>query len=108
MLKRLSILLLPALLATPISAVTATAGQNKNTQCLARSKMVEALVDEYGEQLAEVHEIRGKGLLEFHVSPDDGTWTALITKKGTSCVVATGEGLDHDAYEDILEPGLEI
>ena len=108
MLKRLSILLLPALLAAPISIGPAMAAQDDDTQCLDRSKMVEALVDEYGEQLAEVHEIRGKGLLEFHVSPDDGTWTALITKKGVSCVLATGEGLDHDAYEDILEPGEEI
>lgn len=99
----LSLLLLPALLTT-----APVIGHADSRVCLDRSQMVNTLVDEYGEQLAEVHEIKGKGLLEFHVSPDEGTWTALLTDDdGTSCVLATGEGVDPENYED-LEDGFDI
>ncbi len=65
--------------------------------CLVRSMMVDTLITDYGEQLAEVREIKGKGLLEFHVSPKDGTWTAVLTKPdGVSCVVAVGDGIDPE------------
>ena len=57
--------------------------------------MLDTLITEYGEQLAEVREIKGTGLLEFPVSPKKGTWTALLTNaKGVSCVLAVGEGID--------------
>ncbi len=63
--------------------------------CYVRSVIVDTLIAEYDEQLAEVREIKGKGLLEFHVSPKDGTWTALLTDhKGVSCVLAVGDGVD--------------
>ena len=62
--------------------------------CLDRSVMIDTLIAEYNEHLAEVRDIKGKGLLEFHVSPLDGTWTALLTKgNGISCVLAVGEGI---------------
>ncbi len=68
--------------------------------CLDRSMMIDTLISEYGEQLAEVREIKGKGLLEFHVSPKEGTWTALLTNgNGVSCVLAVGEGIDRDKTE---------
>ncbi len=68
--------------------------------CLDRSMMIDTLITEYGEQLAEVREIKGKGLLEFHVSPKEGTWTALLTNgNGVSCVLAVGEGIDPDKTE---------
>lgn len=63
--------------------------------CLDRSVMVDTLITQYGEQLAEVREIKGTGLLEFHVSVQEGTWTALLTNvHGVSCVLAVGEGID--------------
>ena len=63
--------------------------------CFERSVMIDTLITEYGEQLAEVREIKGKGLLEFHVSPKDGTWTVLLTNPiGVSCILAVGEGID--------------
>lgn len=63
--------------------------------CLNRYVMIDTLIAEYGEHLVEVRDIKGKGLLEFHVSPIDGTWTALLTKgNGISCVLAVGEGID--------------
>lgn len=62
--------------------------------CLVRSVMIDTLITEYGEQLTEVRDIKGKGLLEFHVSPFDGTWTAILTNgSGISCVLAVGEGI---------------
>jgi hypothetical protein len=57
--------------------------------------MIDTLIEEYGEQLAEVREVEGRGLLEFLVSPEDGTGTALPTNRnGISCVLGTGEGID--------------
>ena len=71
-------------------------------QCRDRSVMIDTLIAEYGEQLAEVREIKGKGLLEFHVSPKDGTWTALLTKgNGVSCVLGVGDGIDPSKGETL-------
>jgi hypothetical protein len=85
-------MLLPLLL---VQGDPATGAETK--PCLARSLMVDTLIDDYGEQLAEVHEIKGKGLLEFHVSPKEGTWTAVLTRpNGLSCVLAVGDGIDPE------------
>ncbi|MDH3242532.1 MAG: hypothetical protein OEO83_17905 [Alphaproteobacteria bacterium] len=87
---RFTLLLLPLMLAPANHAVSAD-----TTPCLVRSMMIDTLISDYGEQLAEVREIKGTGLLEFHVSPKDGTWTAVLTKpNGMSCVLAVGEGID--------------
>ncbi|MDX1484983.1 MAG: hypothetical protein R3229_10905 [Alphaproteobacteria bacterium] len=84
-------LVLPLLLLAPVSPVFGA----DTKPCLDRTLMIDTLISDYGEQLAEVREIKGKGLLEFHVSPNDGTWTALLTDDdGVSCVVAVGEGID--------------
>ncbi len=86
-------LLLPVFLA----AALPRAYGSEPRECRDRSALIDALVDEYGEQLVEVHEVRGEGLLEFHVSPEEGTWTALLTKSnGVSCVIGFGEGIDPD------------
>ena len=88
--RSLKLILLPLLL-----AISPLAHGAEATACLDRSTMVDTLVHEYGEQLAEVREIKGKGLLEIHISPDAGTWTAVLTSpEGISCVLAVGEGLD--------------
>lgn len=88
--KSLLVLLLPLFL-----AVEAPAYGSEPRECRDRSVMIDALIEEYGEQLVEVHEIMGEGLLEFHVSPEDGTWTALLTRRnGVSCVLGFGEGID--------------
>ena len=88
--KSLWLILLPLMLAALPHAHGAEA-----RACLDRSVMIDTLISEYGEQLAEVREIKGKGLLEFHVSPKDGTWTALLTNAdGVSCVLGVGEGID--------------
>jgi hypothetical protein len=88
----LPLLALPLLLAPQNHAASA-----ETKPCLVRSMMIDTLITDYGEQLAEVREIKGKGLLEFHVSPKDGTWTAVLTKpNGMSCVVAVGEGIDPE------------
>jgi hemerythrin-like domain-containing protein len=63
-------------------------------RCLLRPDLVALLVTEFGEQLVEVHPT-SRGLLEFHVSPIDGTWTAVLTDGGgTSCVIAAGNDVD--------------
>lgn len=101
--KLLGLSLFTALLAG--AAPTAFAQSNV---CYDRSNLVEALVSDYGEQLAEVHEIKGRGILEFHVSPTEGTWTAVVTDAGgTSCVLATGEGIDGEKSLH-MDPGLPI
>ncbi len=88
--KSLLLILLPLMLA----ALPRAHGAEVKA-CLDRSVMVDTLIAEYGEQLAEVREIKGKGLLEFHISPKEGTWTALLTNgHGVSCVLAVGEGID--------------
>ncbi|HEX9809354.1 MAG TPA: hypothetical protein VGC25_07085 [Alphaproteobacteria bacterium] len=101
--KLLRLLAIPALVAVGFSAH----GAEQRT-CIDRSRLVDALVEDYGEQLAEVREVKGQGLLEFHVSPTEGTWTALLTDDdGISCVLATGEGLDP-AKNPILKAGTEV
>ncbi len=76
--------------------------------CLDRSVMIDTLITNYGEQLAEVREIKGKGLLEFHVSSDVGSWTAVLTSsEGISCVLATGQGLEPKKSH-IVEVGHKI
>lgn len=76
--------------------------------CRDRSVMIDTLIAEYGEQLVEVREVQGEGLVEFHVSPEDGTWTALLTRhNGMSCVIGIGEGIDPSKTK-ALKPGLPI
>lgn len=88
--KSLMFIALPLMLAVLPSAHGA-----EDKACNDRSVMIDTLVAVYGEQLTEVHKIEGKGLLEFHVSHKEGTWTALLTKgNGISCVLAVGEGID--------------
>ncbi len=59
-----------------------------------RTDMLDRLAAEFEEHLAEVKLIKDQGLLEFLKSPTKGTWTVILTKpSGTSCVIATGEGL---------------
>jgi hypothetical protein len=83
-----------ALLAMAVTPLASAHGAEARI-CLDRADMIDTLIADYGEQLTEVRDIKGKGLLEFHVSPNDGTWTALLTKgNGISCVLAVGEGID--------------
>lgn len=99
-----SLLLLPALAALPLATADA---QQRN--CHDRNRLIDALVSDYGEQLAEVHEVKGGSLLEFHVSPNNGSWTALLTDRDEdrSCVLASGDGLDPDKLPS-LRDDLEI
>lgn len=64
------------------------------TICIDRTDMLDRLAAEFEEHLAEVKMIKDQGLLEILKSPTKGTWTVILTKPGgTSCVIATGEGL---------------
>ncbi len=68
------------------------------TACLERQDMVNVLIAEYEEYLVEVRKVKGKGLLEFHVNEEDGTWTALLTDEYYwSCVLKVGEGITIQA-----------
>lgn len=88
--KGLLLILLPLFLA----AAAHTHGAEASA-CLDRSVMIDTLITDFGEQLAEVREIKDQGLLEIHVSARNGTWTVLLTNfDGVSCVIAVGEGLD--------------
>ncbi|MCZ6742993.1 MAG: hypothetical protein O7D27_12640 [Alphaproteobacteria bacterium] len=101
--KSLLLILLPLMLA----ALPRAHGAEVRA-CLDRSVMVDTLITEYGEQLAEVREIKDTGLLEFHVSSDVGSWTAVLTSsEGISCVLATGQGLEPKKSH-IVEVGHEI
>ncbi len=101
--KSLVLILLPLMLA----ALPRAHGAEVRA-CLDRSVMVDTLITEYGEQLAEVREIKDTGLLEFHVSSDVGSWTAVLTSsEGISCVLATGQGLESKKSY-IVEVGREI
>ena len=101
--KGLTLILLPLMLMALPRAYGAEA-----RACLDRSVMLDILITNYGEQLAEVSEIEGRGLLEFHVSSDVGSWTAVLTSsEGISCVLATGQGLEPK-NSHIVEVGHEI
>ncbi len=101
--KSLLLILLPLMLAALPRAYGAEV-----RACLDRSVMVDTLITEYGEQLAEVREIKDTGLLEFHVSSDVGSWTAVLTSpEGNSCVLATGQGLEPNKSH-IVEVGHEF
>ncbi len=89
------------------SATMAGAGDQAVRACLDRMDMVDVLVAEFGEQLVEVHPT-STGLLEFHVSPTEGSWTAVVTyRDGTSCVIAAGSNVDPSRTV-LGEPFLEI
>ncbi len=89
--KKSLLIILPLLLLVALPRAHGT----EITFCLARSEMIDTLITVFGEQLAEVREIKGKGLLEFYVSPKGGTWTVLLTNPiGVSCILAVGEGID--------------
>jgi hypothetical protein len=101
--KSLLLILLPLFLV----AAAPTRGA-ESIACFDRSVMIDTLIHEYGEQLTEVREFTGKGLLEIHVSAEDGTWTALLTDyQGVSCVLAVGEGIEP-AKAVANDPALEI
>jgi hypothetical protein len=105
--KLLRLLLLPLLLAATPMVMSANVMAEAHV-CYDRSNMIDTLINTYGEQLAEAHEIEDRGLLEFHVSPTDGSWTALITNAdGKSCVLASGEGLDPNKSL-LIELGYKI
>jgi hypothetical protein len=60
--------------------------------CDERAKLVAALQEQFGEQhLAVGLEEEGTHMLEIWVSPDNGTWSILMTEPdGTSCLAAAG------------------
>lgn len=75
--------------------------------CLVRPDMLDLLVTDHEEHLAEVHPTPA-GLLEFHVSPFSGSWTAIVTDEdGVSCVLGFGEGIDPSNLP-IIRTGFEI
>ncbi len=64
------------------------------TICIDRIDLLDRLAAEFEEYLVEVRMIEDQGLLEFTRSPTKGTWTVILTKpSGTSCLIASGEGL---------------
>ena len=70
--------------------------------CADRTTIVNHLAVEYGEELIKVKKVE-IGLLEVLGSPTTGSWTLLLTHSDkTSCILATGRGLD--TTEDLLEP----
>lgn len=75
-------------------------------QCEGREGIVTMLTAEFGEHLIEVHPVSRAGLLEFHASPLEGTWTALVTdtQMGVSCIIAIGEGLSPEKVERVISP----
>jgi hypothetical protein len=73
--------------------------------CNDRERIVESLVSDFGEQLAEVKDIEGEGLLEIHVSALTGSWTALLTKTWKlSCVVGNGHDANIPELLDTMSP----
>ncbi len=71
------------------------------TICIDRTDMLDRLAAEFEEHLAEVKMIKDQGLVEILKSSTKGTWTVILTKpSGTSCVIATGEGLPATGTDD--------
>lgn len=97
----MSKVLLPMVLVLLLAAAPFAQAAEEMT-CLDRSQMIDTLVDQYGEQLAEVRMVENEGLIEMHVSPRSGSWTALLTDEdGVSCVIAVGKGLDPEKIPTI-------
>lgn len=72
--------------------------------CIDRTDMLDRLAAEFEEHLAEVKMIKDQGLLEVLKSSTKGTWTVILTKpSGTSCVIATGEGLTATGTDSLGE-----
>ncbi|MEE8515194.1 MAG: hypothetical protein V3T02_01010 [Alphaproteobacteria bacterium] len=85
------------LLAMPSLAVA-------QTICINRTDMLDRLAAEFEEHLAEVRMIEDQGLLEILKSSTKGTWTVILTNSsGTSCVIATGEGLPATGTDGSIE-----
>ena len=77
------------------------------TICIDRIEMLDRLANDYDEHLTEVR-LSDEGLMEFIVS-DGGTYTLILTQPwGTSCVIATGEGLDIDPLLLVSSEGFEL
>lgn len=98
--KGLLLFLLPLFMASAHAYGAEADADADAVSCLDRSVMIDTLIDQFDEQLAEVREVKGKGLIEIHVSNEGGTWTVLLTNPlGVSCIVASGDDFQPKATE---------
>jgi len=81
-----SLVLSTALVLTSASALAAP-------QCNSRETVLELLSQKYSEAPVAVGVANNGGLVEVLSAGDGGTWSIIVTSpKGTSCLVAAGEG----------------
>lgn len=87
-------MILPVVLALTGDLGTAAAQQ---PFCAARSEIVEALRNRYGESRRGAGLQSESALFELFASPETGSWTVLITRPdGQSCAVAAGQAWRDD------------
>ena len=61
--------------------------------CITRTQAVKSLSENYSEAQVAVGLASNGGVLEVFTSADGATWTVIYTSpRGTSCLVASGEG----------------
>jgi hypothetical protein len=83
-------------------ALTSTASAQQSTpvagpMCGERGALVGLLRSQYGEEQEDVSLQNDQALVELFAS-EKGTWSILLSSpNGTSCVVAAGKGLHHQA-----------
>lgn len=70
------------------NSVSAQAGRN----CGNRDKIVDRLLNHYGEVRTGAGLTPNNGMMEVYASDEKGTWTIIITTpSGMSCLIAAGQ-----------------
>jgi hypothetical protein len=84
-------LLVRAAVALCLAAATPPAGADE-LRCAERTRVVQKLLERFGETLRSVGLQRGDGVVEVYSSETTGTWTILVTRPdGISCLLAAGQ-----------------
>lgn len=86
--------LLPAL-ALAAAAGPAAPVAAQGTQCGERARVVQHLLERYGETRRAVGLAANNVVVEVYASADTGTWTITATlPNGLTCLIAAGQGYE--------------
>lgn len=86
---------------TIVAACAVAPVSAQEVPCLPTDAMHVGLSEDYGEVMVFTGHWQS-GMFEFWVNPMGGGWSVVVSKNGTSCLIATGK--DWTVYP--MEPNL--
>lgn len=94
-----------AAMALGLLMMTPLAEAQTREACAERAKVIERLVEKYGETRQSMGLHQNNGVLEVYASSETGTWTILVTMpNGQSCLIAAGQSWEGNAAS-LIKPG---